>query len=452
MRRSLTYKLIAAFLAVSLIAVALVAAASAAVTAFEFNRLVSQEATNSFTAFIANYYTAHGNLDGLEEALRQRAQADDTMEAESPRLFPTALTDPNGVVVVDGEGYRTGQKVTPEVLAAGTAIRVNGRVIAVSLPRGAPPPRTRAQEQFVQTAGLSLGVAAVGGAVVAVLLGIWLARTITRPVTELTGAAGRMARGELGQTVSVHSRDEVGELAAAFNQMSADLARADQARRQMTADIAHELRNPLTVIGGYLDAMRAGDLPPTPARLEAVYQEIEQLEHLVDDLRTLSLADAGALALNRQPLAPRELLTRVAARYAQQAGQKNIALTVESGAHERQLPEIRVDEVRMMQVFGNLVSNALRHTPERGQVRLSAEASDHTIRFAVADSGEGIPADDLPHVFERFYRGDKSRHGGGDEIGLGLAIAKAFVEAHGGRIWAESTLERGATFVVELPI
>ncbi len=449
MRRSLTYKLIAAFLAVSLIGVALVAAASAAVAAFEFNRLVSQEATNTFTAFVANYYNAHGNLDGLEEALRQRAQADDTMEAESPRLFPTALTDPNGVVVVDGEGYRTGQKVTPEVLAAGTPIRVNGRVIAISLPRGAPPPRTRAQDQFVQTAGLSLGVAAVGGALVAVLLGIWLARTITRPVMELTGAARRMAKGELAQTVSVHSRDEVGELAAAFNQMSADLARADRTRRQMTADIAHELRNPLTVIGGYLDAMRAGDLQPTPARLEAVYQEIEQLEHLVDDLRTLSLADAGALALNRQPLAPRELLMHVAARYAQQAGQKNIALTVQS---DGTLPEIRVDEVRMMQVFGNLVSNALRHTPERGQVRLSAEASDHSIRFAVADNGEGIPAHDLPHVFERFYRGDKSRHGGGDELGLGLAIAKAFVQAHGGRIWAESTPERGATFVVELPI
>jgi signal transduction histidine kinase len=445
MRRSLTFKLVAAFLGVSLSAIALVALSSAAVAGLEFNRLVSQEATNTFVAFVTDYYNTHGNLDGLNEALRAR-QAGPNIPGEPPRLFPTALTDPTGIVVVGEGGYRVGQPVAPEVLTAGTPVRVNGQVIAISLPPQRPPQRNPAQEQFIQTTGRALGLAAVGAALAAVLLGIFLARTITRPVTALTGAAQRMAKGALGQTVNVQSRDEVGELAAAFNQMSADLARADQARRQMTADIAHELRNPLTVIGGYLDAMRAGDLKPTLARLDAVYEEIQHLEHLVDDLRTLSLADAGALALNRQPLAPRELLNRIAARYAQQAEQKNIALTVQAAA---ELPEIQADEARMMQVFSNLVSNALRHTPPQGQVRLSADAAGNKIHFAVADTGAGIPAEDLGRVFERFYRGDQSRYGNG-ELGLGLAIAKAFVEAHGGKIWAESAPGSGATFVVEL--
>jgi signal transduction histidine kinase len=240
------------------------------------------------------------------------------------------------------------------------------------------------------------------------MLGLLLARTITRPVRALTSAAQQLAGGNLAQTVSVQLSDEVGALGAAFNQMSADLARADQVRRQMTADIAHELRNPLTVIGGYLDAMRAEDLPPTPARLDAVYQEIQNLEHLVDDLRTLSLADGGALGLNRQPLAPGELLNRVAARYAQQAGQREISLTSEVPSA---LPEIWADEARMNRVFSNLVSNALRHTSPHGQVRLRAKAFENKIHFPITDTGEGVQPEDLGHVFERFYRGDQSRYG-----------------------------------------
>ncbi len=448
MRRSLTFKLVAAFLGVSLLAIGLAALSAAVIGSFEFNRLVSQEATNNFISFVTDYYTTNGSLTGLDEAIHQQLQAGSNA-GETARLFPTPLTDPNGVVVVAGEGYRDGQTVPADTLKSGTPVQVNGRVIAITLPRRNTPPRNRAQEQFFQAASLALGLGAAGGAIAAILLGIFLARTITRPVTALTGAAQKMAKGNLGQTVNVHSSDEVGELATAFNQMSTELARADQTRRQMTADIAHELRNPLTVIGGYLDAMRAGDLQPTPARLEAVDQEIQNLEHLVDDLRTLSLADAGALVLNRQPLAPRELLNRLAARYAQQAAQKNIELTQQAPA---ELPEIYVDEARINQVLSNLVTNALRHTPPQGRVRLSAQAVDGKIEFSVADTGEGIQPEDLAHVFERFYRGDKSRYGGNGELGLGLAIAKAFVHAHGGKIWADSTPGKGTTFVVELPI
>ncbi|MGE5140170.1 MAG: ATP-binding protein, partial [Rudaea sp.] len=253
----------------------------------------------------------------------------------------------------------------------------------------------------------------------------------------------------LAQKVEVRTSDEVGELGRAFNQMSVELVRADQLRRQMTADIAHELRNPLTVVGGYLEAMRTGDLPPTPARLDTVYQEIQHLEQIVEELRNLSLADAGALALNLQPTSPGELLNRVAAHYERDADQRGVSLSVNAAPD---LPQMRVDEARMTQVFDNLLSNALRFTPKGGTVQVSARAVRDVLHFEVTDSGPGIKAEDLVRVFDRFYRADPSRNGDDSRSGLGLAIARAFVEAHDGKIWAEARPGQGATIVIEIPL
>ncbi len=442
--RSLIWKLVAAFLAVSLVAIGLVALFGVLATISEFNRFVSQEATNNFTNFVSEYYAANSNLEGIDDALRGKLIRDKA--APGVRIFPTLLTDPEGLVMIGGEGYEPGQRVSEELLERGTRITSNGRVIAIAVPRTNPFPRNPAQQEYLERTGQSLALAGVGAAIIAILLGVLLARTITRPVGELTRAAQRMAKGELGQTVRVNSKDELGELAAAFNQMSRDLARADQTRRQMTADIAHELRNPLTVIGGYLDAMRVGDLQPTPARLQAVYAEIQHLERIVEDLRTLSLADAGALVLNRQPVPIRELLQRVATRFAPQAAQKRITLTAETTTNAT----VDVDEARMMQVLDNLVGNALKHTPEGGTVRLYSEVNENAARLGVVDTGEGIAPQELDRVFERFYRGDKARHAEDGSSGLGLAIAKALVEAHGGRIWAESEPGQGARFIIEL--
>src|SRR5581483_852118 len=384
MRRSLMWKLIAAFLGVSLLAVALVAVIGGFFAANEFNSFISQEARGNFIVFVNGYYQTNGSLNGIDDALRQRFE---NRTVDEPRLFPFPLADSNGKVVLGGGGYDLGTQAPAAQYSAGTRVIVNGRVIGVVLPFASPVPRNRAQEQYIQRTGTTLVIAAVGAAFVAIVLGVLLARTITRPMRELTLAAQRLARGELGQTVRVESRDEVGELATAFNQMSADLQRSDRTRRQMTADIAHELRNPLTVIGGYLDAMRTGDLQPTPLRLEAVYDEIQHLEHIIEDLRTLSLADAGALVLNRQPITPDELLIRVASRYAPQAAQKLIALSVQA---ENNLPNVRVDEARMTQVLDNLLSNALHHTPAGGSIRLAANAQNNVVRMEIADTGEGI--------------------------------------------------------------
>jgi signal transduction histidine kinase len=233
--------------------------------------------------------------------------------------------------------------------------------------------------------------------------------------------------------------------------MSADLSHADEVQRQMTADIAHELRSPLTVITGYLEGLRDGVIKPSPARFAALYDEAQQLTRLVEDLRTLSLADAGRLSLARQRIAAAALLARVVAALAHRAAQAGIELQICPG--DAGTPDVDVDPERILQVLANLVSNALRHTPAGGAITLSATRHDASVLIQVADTGQGIPADVLPHVFERFYRGEASRSQQGEESGLGLAIARSIVEIHGGTIAAASAGPgQGASFTVRLPV
>jgi signal transduction histidine kinase len=285
--------------------------------------------------------------------------------------------------------------------------------------------------------------------VFALFVGILLARNLTRPLRDLTGAIHAMTSGQLKQEVPVRSNDELGELTQAFNRLSADLTHSNELRRQMTADIAHDLRTPLTVVNAYIDGLRDGVFKPTPERFEAMHAEMAHLQRLVDDLRTLSLADAGELPMQRVPVAYPALLDRLAAAYAPQAQARGIALQVST---EPGLPDTFADPERMIQVLGNLVSNALRYTPPGGQITLSARPRGGAIALAVQDTGAGIAPEALPHVFDRFYRGDPARNQEGDESGLGLAIAKSITEAHGGKIEVESELGQGTTFTVSLPV
>jgi signal transduction histidine kinase len=301
---------------------------------------------------------------------------------------------------------------------------------------------------FLERVNRAILFGALGATVIALLLGILLARTISRPVRELTAATHIVAQGQLGHQVPVRASDELGELATSFNQMSADLARSNKLRRQMTADIAHELRTPLSVILGYTEALSDSKLEGTPETFDVLHDEARHLSRLIDDLRTLSLADAGELPLTPRPIRPRALLERAASAYSEQARQRNISLQVRAEQH---LPEIEVDPDRMAQVFSNLVSNALRYTNEGGQILLTAQPIDRAIILQVQDNGIGIAPGDLPHIFERLYRADISRRENG-ESGLGLAIAKSIVDAHSGAITVQSALGAGATFTVQLPI
>ena len=254
----------------------------------------------------------------------------------------------------------------------------------------------------------------------------------------------------MGQQVPVRSQDEIGELAGAFNQMSAELESLTAQRQQMTADIAHDLRTPLTVIGGYIESMQDGVLAPTPERLKTIYKEVQHLQRLVADLRTLSLAEAGQLSLNPVWIAPQDLLKQVEATYRLAAKQKGVELVLMENAT---LPEIQVDSDRMMQVLSNLVGNALRHTSTSGKIQLKADHVQGWIDLIVADNGQGIAPEVLPQIFDRFYRGDQARQDHEGESGLGLAIANSIVAMHGGELWAHSEgIGKGSTFTVRLPL
>ena len=214
----------------------------------------------------------------------------------------------------------------------------------------------------------------------------------------------------------------------------------------MTADIAHELRSPLSVLAGYAEALSEGKLPGTPETYEILNQETRHLSRLVDDLRTLSLADAGELPLLRSPISPHEILNRAVARQAVAAEQRGVTIGVQV---ENNLPTIDVDSERIAQVLDNLLSNALRYTPAGGEIYLCARRSGQEVALEVRDTGSGISPEDLPYVFDRFYRGDKARRSSG-ESGLGLAIARSIILAHGGSIQVDSKPGKGAVFTIQL--
>jgi len=280
---------------------------------------------------------------------------------------------------------------------------------------------------------------------------VFLSRSLTRPIRELTRATHAVSEGDLSQQVPVRSNDELGELAQAFNKMSSELSRSINTRKQMTADIAHELRTPLSLILGHAEAVHDGVLPPTPENFEIIREEATRLEHLVNDLRVLSLADAGELSINLQLVEPQRLLQDVVSTYQYQAQRKNVTLELELDAP---LPTIEVDPGRMTQVLTNILDNALRHTPEGGKIVLSAREVGHQIELAIQDSGPGLRPQELQRIFDRFYRTDTSRQRDGSVpggSGLGLAIAKSIVQAHGGQLSAESEAGKGLKVIITLP-
>lgn len=303
---------------------------------------------------------------------------------------------------------------------------------------------------FSDATVISLGVA-VGASVLTALVLSWVVSDrVVRPVRMIARGAQRIARGAHDARVPVRGTDELAQLAVAFNDMAASLQRAEDIRRQLLADVAHELRTPLATVESYLEAMSDGVLPTDNENWAAIRGETARLNRLVNDLQQVSQAEAHQLDLHLSPTLPGALLDSAikAARPIYEAQGVKLALDVQP-----RLPTVEVDDERIAEALGNLLTNALRHTPSGGEVTASAGRLDNHIVIAIADNGDGIATEHLERIFERFYRVDPARSRVSGGTGIGLAIVRAIIEAHGGTVIADSEGPgRGATFTVRLPI
>ena len=468
MKTSITLKLALAFIAVSLLTGLALAFFFRSLISENFERYVLDQQSQTKLTLVEAYYAQTGSWDGVDQVLspgtgammgghgagRGQGQGQGGNQTQQvtqagPRTF--GLADANGIVLVGLEGlYPTGSQLTMQQLESGVPILYEGQQVGTLLSSRSIS-YSGLEQNFLDQVNQGLIWILLAAVLVVSLLSLLVSRNFTRPIKSLTAASHNLAEGKRTQLVEVRSSDELGELGKSFNRMSQEIENSERLRKQMTADIAHDLRTPLTVIGGYVEAARDGALDLTPERLDVLGLEINRLNRLVSDLRTLSQSDSGELIISREAVDPAGLLTKIRDVFRLQAEQKGIRLEV--GTAEG-LPALNGDEGRLMQVLENLVANAIRHTPAGGQIGLSVSpATDSTaLLFKVADNGEGIPAEELPLIFERFHRVDKSRHADSNQSGLGLAIARAIVEAHGGKIWAESTPGVGTSISFEIPI
>ena len=418
------------------------------------NRFVAR----SLTAFDLRFYRSvmadqlgrlYEEYDGWPDNLRRG-------RFEGGRMFDWLVVDSRGNLLWASSHHFVNLELNAMLQTERESIVAHGEVVGYLIAR----PLSQLDVQARQLSGVlqqfSLGLnrilfLAIGiSFLLSLFLASWLSRTFTRPIRELQQATLALGQGQT-PTVPVRGRDEIAQLAASFNQMSAQLRQAEITRKQMTADIAHDLRTPVSIILGHAEAVRDGVFPSDGETMEIIHDEARRLSRMIEDLRTLSLADAGQLYLHLQPIAPYELLRRAYQAHLPQAQQQGVNLSLECS---EQLPFISADIDRMAQLLDNLMGNSLRHTPEGGTIRLIGRLlNPQTVQLQIKDSGCGIDADLLPHIFDRFYRIDRSRQrqiGAGS--GLGLAIAKSIVEKHGGTILAESVVQQGTTMTIQLPL
>ncbi|MFC2031134.1 ATP-binding protein [Chloroflexota bacterium] len=461
----LRVQLILAFTLVVLVAVGAIAFLIVRTTDTQFRRYITNsgmEASGRGFQQLVNYYEEQGSWDGIGSLLEQGVVLTDRrgLPLANPDRRPgrpggrldAILADSDGQVVYDTTGETAGKRLKAGELSRAMAItnspgqEVIGYLL-LSLPGGIDR-LGQLEQQFLDRMRTILIVGAAVAVLVGLAIGVLLSRNLTAPLQRLAGAARAVAGGDLKQRVPVEGSVEMVEVAQAFNEMTATLEASERQRQNMVADVAHELRTPLTVVQGNLRAILDDLYALDKAEISRVYDETLLLGRLVDDLRELALADAGQLSLNPQPT---DLVASI------QSTVENLAPAAEAGGVtlsaqvNEKLPAVLADPYRISQVLRNLLVNALRYTPSGGSVTVTAVPLGSAVEITVADTGEGIDPGDLPHVFERFWRGDPARSRAGGS-GLGLSVAQSLVQAQGGRIWVESKPGSGSTFRFTLPM
>jgi two-component system OmpR family sensor kinase/two-component system sensor histidine kinase BaeS len=427
-----------------------------------------QRAERAYAEALADYYIAHG---GSWEGLDRRV--DDLLGGAF--FFKFAVVDNDGRIVASADpALQPGQQVNTNQIARGEPIEARGERVGTLIRHMGPggpfsPPRDSAIPDMFSRVLRGFVLAGLGLATVLLLLAVVFSGWFSRPLRAITQAAQELAAGRLDVQVKPATVREMDDLARAFNTMAQALAAADRQRRQLTADVAHELRTPLSIIKGRLEGVQDGVYEATPEQIEGLLRETALLERLIDDLRVLALAEAGQLPLYPELIDPRDLIESAQRTFAEQAATQQVTLHADI---PEEIPSIDADPQRMAQALGNLVANALRYTPAGGAITLSVQGytngrqkSAHApaaiqstidtfptaIIFRVCDTGKGIAPEHLPHIFDRFWRTDRSRARGSGGAGLGLAIVRQIAVAHGGVVWAESVEGQGTTVSMALP-
>jgi signal transduction histidine kinase len=469
--KSLRYRLTLTHALIALVAVAIVAVLATVLIRAAFNRFGPRADAETVAALLSDGYKRVGGWGGLERRMRQAIRDPLFDQSRLSRLVRgrrVQVFDEAGGLVFDSAGPAQ-RNIVPRIRGGGASeVVVDGRVVGEVVVGGQRAALDPAERGFLALVYVSVGVGSLLAVVIALAVGLVITGRVTRPLRSLTGAARRLASGERHEPLPAPPDRELAELATAFNTMAGELERQQLLRRQLVADIAHELRTPLSVLRMQIESLEDGVEQPTPATLRSLGEEVGLLTRLVDDLRLLSLADAGQISLAIDSVDAGAVAERAVTTALPRARRQRIDLRAERGA----APLLAsADPQRLSQVLGNLIENALRYTPAGGQVivragrmkdqegRMKEAAANRPfilhpssfILFEVADTGAGIPPDELPHVFERFYRADKARARETGGSGLGLAIVQRLVELQGGRIWVASAVGHGTTFFVALP-
>ncbi len=479
MTYSIRNKLILTYLGIALLTALLIFALIRMTSTDRLHALVLEQTVESMRTDATTWYVANGswegfdrtyqnsplrpntrggnrppppNQDALNSPSSNQSEADrpppNQADAASAPSHPIALVDAEYRAILPLRDVHVGAVVPVEIRETFVPIEVEGLIVGyVMVP---DDPRlidlSLSEQVYLRRTNEVLLAASVGAVVVALLMGWGLAGVVIRPINDLTTASRALAKGKPAPIVPIRSQDELGELTTTFNQMSADLAEANRQRRQMTADIAHDLGTPIQVISGYVEAMQDGSLPMTQSRLGTISTEIDHLRRLVHDLDTLAQADNHSIRLEMEQIDTVDFLQHIKQSFAPLVSAESVQLETQ---FPTTLPAVYADRRRLLQVMGNLLNNALRYTPAGGHITIAARVEQDDVLVEVQDTGSGISEADLPHIFKRFYQADASRTDSG-KMGLGLAISKALVEAMGGGISAETNQPHGATFYVAL--
>lgn len=468
--RSLSWKLAGAMLLIVFISVGLMAYFTNINTTREFNQYLSQgnqKYIQNTSNTLSQLYSQEGNWNGVQSLLSG------FLRSPNDRLI---VADAAGTIIGDTAKQWLGKTASSVGLSSSTSITVSGKDVGElylitsqtgsgmgymggkkSNPSATPSSVITSEQSFIDRFNNFLLITGLIVAAIALIIGLILTHQITRPIKALINGARQITRGNLRHRVEIKAKDELNELGQSFNTMAASLDKAEQERRRIVADIAHDLRTPLTVIEGTVTGIQDGVFKPDKEHLDTIKEQTSLLTRLTSDLRDLSLAESGQLKLVLAPTDLADLVRSKASQFEIKAREKGISMKLDIA---EDLPKITIDPARIDQVLANLITNAIRHTPS-GSITISIrqvnrdtahQINNPSLILSVVDTGEGIAPEHLPHIFERFYRVQQSRVRSDGGSGLGLAIVKQLVQAHGGQAWVESQEGKGSKFSFSLPL